>query len=141
MLALGMPEDWQPPAFVGDFDASEVNLWLGRVREGRRPKESPTHYDPHDNLMLQLRGEKTFHMYHAMDAAALYPQYMRFRARSDPDDANSPELLSRYPKFGEIPEEEIMDVELGPDDSLFIPKGWWHRVVARTPSFSLNFWF
>ena len=58
----------------------------------------------------------------------------------DPD-ADADVLSSAYPKFGEIPEEEIVDVELGPDDSLFIPKGWWHRVVARTPSFRRVFFF
>ena len=44
-----------------------------------RPKESPLHFDPDDNLMLQLRGEKTFLMYDAAQAPNLHVRMMRGR--------------------------------------------------------------
>ena len=150
-----MAKDWEKPAFIGHVDPSEVNLWLGRVREGRRPKESPTHYDPHDNLMLQLRGTKTFHMYHAFDAAALYPQYMRIRARANPDDPSSVQqdapddpvegpldqvqdnfspIDPTKPDFKAFPRSRRarpITCTLRPGEALYMPAFTWHNVVNR----------
>ena len=152
--AARMAKDWKAPAFVGGFDPSEVNLWLGRVREGRRPKESPTHYDPHDNLMLQLRGTKTFHMYHAHDAPNIYPHYMRFRSRADPDDPSArqqdaldgsegdempvqdnfspinPNKLD-FKTFPRSRRARPITCTVAPGEALYMPAFTWHNVVNR----------
>jgi hypothetical protein len=152
----GMAADWQAPAFIGGFDPSSVNLWLGRVREGvHRVKESPTHYDPNDNLMLQLRGNKTFHMYHAHDAPNIYPHYMRLRSRKDPDDPSSvqedqPDDLHDGPSysvqdnFSPINPRKLdfdafprsrrarpITCTVAPGEALFMPAFTWHNVVNR----------
>jgi len=84
-------QDWKTPAFMPNLRPEAINLWMGRLKmgntgeqpDGRRghQKVSPLHYDPTDNVMLQLLGTKTFYMYHAVDAVHLHPEVMKvFRA-------------------------------------------------------------
>ena len=144
--------EWRQPAFATSaFHQSEVNLWLGRIPKGAPPKESPTHYDPTDNLMLQLRGTKTWHLYHAFDAPNIYPQYMRFRYGPNPDDpaagpTDAPAHLSPIdasqdnfspvnpakPDFKRFPrsaQAHPMTCQTKPGDALFMPAFTWHNVV------------
>ena len=44
----------------------------------------------------------------------------------------------RFPLFKEAP---YSDVELGPGEALFIPRGHWHYVRSLEPSFSVSFWW
>ena len=57
-----------------------------------------------------------------------------------PVDAEHPDL-AKFPLFVNVPSALCLETVLGPDDTLFIPCGYWHYVRALTPSFSLNFWF
>ena len=145
-------EEWQRPAFASSaFHQTEVNLWLGRMPRGVPPKESPTHYDATDNLMLQLRGTKTWHLYHAFDAPNLYPQYMRRRFAQNPDDPAErptdapaewpPDHASQdnfspvnptkpdFKKFPRMANAHPMTCQTEPGDALFMPAFTWHNVV------------
>ena len=68
-----MMADWNMPPFLNKMELQSVAVWAGRI-QGDRPKESPTHYDPVDNLFLQLRGTKVFGMYGANHAVAISPK-------------------------------------------------------------------
>ena len=46
--------------------------------------------------------------------------------------------LELFPLFADV---EFVDATLTPGDALYIPPGWWHRVSAATPSFSVSFWW
>ena len=46
--------------------------------------------------------------------------------------------LEKYPLFANA---AFTDTVLGPGDSLFIPRGWWHFVMGLTTSASINFNF
>ena len=41
----------------------------------------------------------------------------------------------------EFKRAEYFDCILGPGDTLYIPKGWWHYVRGLSVSFSVSFWF
>ena len=45
-----------------------------------------------------------------------------------------------FPAFAEA-QKRGTQVVLGPGETLFIPRGWWHYARALEPSFSVNFWF
>jgi hypothetical protein len=66
-LDTPLAAQFETPPWTRWAPLREANLWLGRVLPSC-PKESPLHFDPDDNLMLQLRGEKTFLMYDAAQA-------------------------------------------------------------------------
>ena len=145
-----MYADWRPPAFAPHMWKREVNVWLGRLPAGAPKKESPTHYDPADNLMLQLRGTKTWHLYHGYDAANIYPRNMRKRDARDPDvpgsqprdytggdledqtqDNFSPVDATR-PDFERWPRSQRAKgtiCKTMPGDVLFMPAFTWHHVV------------
>ncbi|CAJ1347183.1 unnamed protein product [Effrenium voratum] len=78
-------DHWTKPPFLGPLQPAEVNLWAGGVLADR-PKESPLHHDPFENIMLQLAGRKTFIMVSAVDTPKLYPSLMQgFRAPAPED--------------------------------------------------------
>eukprot|EP00936_MAST-01D_sp_MAST-1D-sp1_P000883 g883.t1 len=145
-------EEWRRPAFAPSaFHQTEVNLWLGRIPKDALPKESPAHYDPMDNLMLQLRGTKTWHLYHAFDAPNIYPRYMRHRFAPNPDDpaagpTDAPAGLNPndasqdnfspvnptkpdFKKFPRLAQAHPITCETKPGDALFMPAFTWHNVV------------
>lgn len=43
-----------------------------------------------------------------------------------------------FPRFKEA---RYTEVELGPGEALYIPRGHWHYVRALTASFSVSFWW
>ena len=134
---------------------SAVNLWLGRLL-GNRPKESPLHFDPKDNLLLLLKGAKKFVFFAPSDSAALYPRYMATGFSADPRDPhyakrgklenvdmeldnpdevitnfspidiNAPNL-TRFPRFAQA-KPCVCTVRAG--DMLFVPAFTWHNVFS-----------
>ena len=45
---------------------------------------------------------------------------------------------TRYPRFTDASYKECM---LGPGQVLYIPKKYWHEVMALSGSFSVSFWW
>lgn len=89
---------------------------------------------------------QSFHLYlssrhYAKAAPHLYPEARGGNGslnKFSPVDAEAPDF-NRFPLFADAP--GCVETVLGPDDTLFIPCGYWHYVRSLTPSFSLNFWF
>ena len=99
------------------------------------------HTDQADNLLCQVAGYKLVRMYPPQSDPFLYAETRGGNwslNKFSPIDAEDPDL-EKYPLFAQIP--GCVETVLGPDDTLFIPCGYWHYVRALTPSFSLNFWF
>lgn len=115
-----------------------ANAWLGTFGT-----TTHLHTDEADNMLCQIGGHKLVRLwppevgdacFHA-ETRGGHGAYNKF----SPVDAEKPDL-EKFPAYAGARGRCLVAV-LGPDDSLFIPKGWWHHVRALTPSFSLNFWF
>jgi len=121
LCALGTEEE--PPV---------VNAWFGPAGT-----VTPLHHDPKHNLLVQVVGRKFVRLFAPEHSAALYPHSEAMLCNSSQVDVRCPDH-ARFPAFGAAP---FMDAELGPGDALFIPRGWWHYVVALTSSFSVSHWW
>jgi len=108
-----------------------VNLWLGS--EGTR---TSFHFDPKDNLFVQVLGRKIFYLVSPRQTKNLYTdvQYSQ-KSRVSPDDPN---VLSDFPDFAQV---DVQYVVVEPGDLLFLPKLWWHHVSSCDVSISVNCWF
>jgi len=142
---MPMAADWEAPSFIPEIALQSVAIWMGKVNlPGKRPKVSSTHYDPVDNLFLQLHGRKKFWLYHANFLAAIYPRYMRHKFAVDPDagggeqtgdsiqDNFSP-LDPRKPDLDKFPRAvnaQPTMCSLKPGDVLFMPSFTWHNVES-----------
>ena len=51
-------------------------------------------------------------------------------------DYNLEEVYNKFPSFSNIKPIEII---LNEGDILFIPIGWWNKVISLTPSITLSF--
>lgn len=95
------------------------SAWIGPA--GTR---TPAHHDVGDILFCQILGRKRVWL-------------------APPEEVELAEAGVGY--FGpdvplaEVPDIALREVVVEPGDSLLIPAGWWHEVVALTPSLTLTF--
>jgi len=94
------------------------------------------HYDVADNLFVQLHGRKEFWLFPPDAALCLhvYPD-AHPRARKSQVCLERPDA-ARHPMVAALPEP--LRVVLEPGDALAIPAFWFHHVVARSASVSVN---
>jgi hypothetical protein len=105
-----------------------VNLWVGaRTRSG-------LHYDPMDNYLVQVYGDKEAILAQPADRRSLYPFADNInKSRIDPEAPDQ----ARYPKVARV---TFHVGTLRPGELLYIPRGWWHFLRATDKSISLNLW-
>jgi hypothetical protein len=94
------------------------------------------HYDVADNLFVQLHGRKEFWLFPPDAALCLhvYPD-AHPRARKSQVCLERPDA-AQHPMVAALPEP--LRVVLEPGDALAIPAFWFHHVVARSASVSVN---
>ncbi|WP_369363941.1 cupin-like domain-containing protein [Streptomyces sp. CG4] len=113
-----------------DGHPTDTRVWIGSA--GTR---SMLHSDLKDNLFCQLWGEKSVTLLAWQDSRAAYP-FPDNLVNSQVDLA-APDMR-RHPRLRNA---VLHHVHMGPGDLLYIPRGWWHDIRARTPSVSVNHWF
>ena len=116
---------------LGSGAPCAVNAWFGPANT-----ESPAHTDPKHNLLCQIVGIKRVRLFAPNQTPRMYPREAP-SSNTSRVDVMAPDL-EEFPLFAEA---EFVDAVLTPGDALYIPPGWWHRVVAETPSFSVSFWW
>jgi hypothetical protein len=113
--------DLEPlPDFLDPGNAPlTANMWMGPAGT-----DSPLHHDTTHVWFCQFVGRKRYQL-----VAPWEPEILRAPIVADWDsrfDVDNP---------GDV---TVHDVVLEPGDALYIPTGWWHRVVALTPSISVS---
>jgi Cupin-like domain len=101
-------------------------LWFGAAGT-----LTPLH---HDTLMLlhtQIVGRKRWRLASPLQTHRLYNS----RSVFSPVDLAAPDL-KRFPKAADV---QVLDVVVGPGETLFVPLGWWHQVEALDLSLSISF--
>ena len=125
---------------------------------------SPLHYDPLDNLLMQMVGSKRVLLYPPYNAHH-YSQsdHDNYNNSSDGHEDNNGEIQDWYyagtnhqqyntsPIDVEHPDYELfpqfknappaLEGILGVGDILYIPKKWWHHVCSLETSISVNTWW
>jgi len=113
---------------------AESNLWFSG--SGSR---SSLHFDPFENLLVQVQGRKAGLVFDPAQTPLLYPR----DARADYGDifsavdADAPDLV-RHPRYAE---SSPLRFELSRGAGLYMPAFWWHHVRTQTLSISVNFWW
>jgi hypothetical protein len=105
-----------------------VNVWIGsRTRSG-------LHYDPMDNYLLQLYGEKQAILAAPSDRKGLYPFADNVsKSRIDPE-------IPDVEAFPLVKDVTFFTATLNAGELLYIPRGWWHFLRAPAQSITVNIW-
>jgi Cupin-like domain len=119
---IGSLPNWVDRAALPDA----ALLWFGAAGT-----LTPLH---HDTLMLlhtQVVGRKRWRLASPLQTHCLY----NTRSVFSPVDLSAPDL-ERFPKVADV---QVLDVVVGPGETLFVPLGWWHQVEALDLSLSISF--
>lgn len=103
------------PGLVGD---GSPRAWVGPAGT-----VTPTHHDQSTAWQVVLLGRKRLHL-----ASPLEPELA----------ANAQGLFSLDPTDPSPTPVRWHTVEVGAGDAIFVPVGWWHRVEALEPSFTVS---
>ncbi|QBX35129.1 hypothetical protein E4191_10745 [Paracoccus liaowanqingii] len=117
------------PADIVDAESrlpGSVKLWIGPAGT-----VTPLHFDLHSILFAQMHGRKRFWLIPPFDAPKLY-LHRRFYSAVNPEAPD----LARFPRFAEA---WVAEVDVFPEDLLFLPAGWFHGVRSLDVSISATF--
>jgi hypothetical protein len=132
----------------GEYKVGEGKLYQTMLWMGPRHTVSPLHYDPLDNILMQVIGWKRVLLFppdRPIEGTVIRKPSWHYAGENgnqyntsavdieNPNHDSFPHFISSAP----IPFECI----LGPGDGLFIPKRWWHHVRSLEMSASANVWW
>lgn len=98
---------------------------------GPRGTNTPLH---HDTVMLfhtQVVGRKRWRFISPLDTPNLY----NYEGVFSPVDVDAPDF-GRHPRFRDV---NVLEVTVGPGETIFLPLVWWHQVSALDLSVSFSF--
>jgi hypothetical protein len=117
----------------GEGELYSSMLWLGP-----RGCISPLHYDPLDNILLQLVGRKRV----TLISRDTNPEFLYMGEHGQQYNTSAVNVenpnFERHPLFAKV---KVYTLEILPGDALFIPSKWLHHVRSLDLSASVNFWW
>lgn len=117
---IQIPEYLKPVSDVNGF------FWFGP--KGTR---TPFHHDLTNNFMAQVMGRKLVRLVPAVELGQMYND---LHCYTPVDGANID--INRFPLMQQA---QVIDVEIGPGDILFLPVGCWHYVLGLDVSITMSF--
>lgn len=158
------------PSFCDDdngrYNVGEGNLYHTMLWMGPRGTVSPLHFDPLDNLLMQVVGWKRVILFPPDDDEdeeesddEIEKMLKRSRrattnndrptwhyAGIDGNQYNTSAVDIENPNHDKFPNFKALaptpyETLLGPGDVLYIPKKWWHHVRSCELSVSANVWW
>ncbi|KAM4626161.1 HSPB1-associated protein 1 [Discoglossus pictus] len=125
---------WADFGFPGR-DGQESTIWIGSSGAN-----TPCHLDTYGcNLVLQVEGRKTWHLFPPEDTPHMYPTRIPYEESSVFSKVNviNPDR-SRFPMFSRASPHVVT---LHPGQVLFVPRHWWHYVESIDDiTVSVNSW-
>lgn len=120
--------DLPRPACLEWVYCEKAALWIGPGDQ-----VTPLHYDAYDNLVFMMEGRKTWTLISPEDTDKVYPRTAAdyYYSRVDIEHLD----FAAFPAFADA---ELLVVELGPGDALFVPGGWWHHVRGHGLNIAVN---
>lgn len=153
-LFAQVQEDIPIPRFCcecdGSYNVGKGKLYHTMLWMGPSNTVSPLHYDPLDNLLVQVVGWKrvllfppvgndtTTNAANSDDKLWHYAGVDGNQYNTSAVDIENPDE-KKYPNFKLAPVP--FECTLGPGDALYIPKKWWHHVRSLEFSVSANIWW
>jgi lysine-specific demethylase 8 len=110
----------------------DINAWFGPAGT-----VSPLHFDPKNNFLCQVIGEKYVRLYAEEHTERLYAHEGNILRNTSRIDVERLDLV-RFPLAEQVPYWEGV---LRPGQMLFIPARCWHFVRSLSLSFSVSFWW
>ncbi len=147
-LPKQLQDDLPTPRIVreaGKGDVYDANIWLGTP-----PTYTPLHKDPNPNLFVQLAGKKLIRLFRPSDGSAIFRAIQEKNGQVGPASFRGREMMEEPERgalhgavWGPKANRDGFEAIVGPEDALFIPKGWWHsiRSVGNEVNASVNWWF
>jgi len=119
-----------------------INFWLN----GGGGVTTQLHYDHRDNLLLQIRGTKSFVLFPPSQTPYMYActencSSSLFDAKSIGHHVSTVNFL-QIEKYPLLADADGFHGELHEGDVLLIPKLWWHLITSHgEPNLMVNVWF
>jgi lysine-specific demethylase 8 len=137
----GLSKDITIPSYCVDGRLGHGRLYNVMLWLGPRGCLSPLHYDPLDNLLIQVVGRKRVALLSKdADAACVYAgESHDQQTNTSAVDVESPDL-ERFPRFESV-RKHLQSTVLEPGDVLYVPSKWWHHVRSLDWSVSVNVWW
>jgi lysine-specific demethylase 8 len=130
-----MRDDLEFPSIckTGKGNLYGTNIWFS----GPRGSISPCHYDPFQNILIQVFGEKEVWLINPKYSDNLYPAYGTVQKNTSLVDFENPDE-DKFPRFFNI---ELQRADLQEGDALFMPFKWWHYCKTQSIACSVNYWW
>lgn len=136
-VALHLPGFERENALDAMAAEVEPRIWLGNR------SHVSCHFDTYDNLACIIAGRRRFTLYPPELIGDLYVGPIDNTMAGQPVAlaVSSLEGDTRYSRF-EAVRDRALTVELAPGDALYLPKLWWHEVVATGDvNVLVNYWW
>jgi Cupin-like domain len=106
---------------------------------GARGTYTQLHYDRAENMHAVFRGRKRWQLWHPDKTAALRPTDLEFVwSVSSGFDLDHDKFIEGETLGLVAPD---LDFVLEAGEILYLPYGWWHRVVTVEPAIATNLWW
>lgn len=128
-----LQQDYRNPPYCAGARYLQAKVWVGKAGT-----VTPLHRDVPHNFHVHLRGRKRWLLVSPRQSSLVYARSpfsgLPNFAWADPERPD----YTRHPRLRRA---TALASVLGPGETLFIPRGWWHHTRSLDDSVSMNFWW